>query len=62
MRIWREYFADILNKPDKEEQEQETTDYYRPEQETEEPPLIEVGITTWYLKNNEVPGDDKLHN
>jgi hypothetical protein len=47
MRIWRDYFAEILNKPDNEEQEQETTDYYRQEQETEEPTLIEVGITTW---------------
>lgn len=47
MRIRTDYFAEILSKPDNEEQEQQTTDYYRPEQETEEPTLTEVGITTW---------------
>jgi hypothetical protein len=47
MRIWRDYFVGILNKPDNKEQEQETTDYYRQEQESGEPTLIEVGITTW---------------
>ena len=47
MSIWRDYFAEILNKPDNEEQEQETNDYYRPKQEIEEPTLTEVGTTTW---------------
>ena len=28
MGRWREYFADLLNGPDNEEQEQKTTDYY----------------------------------
>jgi hypothetical protein len=46
MRKWTDYFAEILNIPNNEEKEHETTDYSRPEQETEEPTLIEVVITT----------------
>jgi hypothetical protein len=46
MRKWKNHFAEILNMPNNEEKKHETTDYSRPEQETEEPTLKEVVITT----------------
>jgi hypothetical protein len=42
----RDYFSENLNKPNNEEKEHETTNYSRPEQETEEQTLTEVVITT----------------
>jgi hypothetical protein len=50
MRRWREYFAELLNGPGNEEDEEETLDYYGPEQEIEEPTLLEVDITIGELK------------
>jgi hypothetical protein len=52
MRRWEEYFAEFLNGPDNEEQEQETLDYYGPAQQTEKRTLPEVEIINGKLKNN----------
>jgi hypothetical protein len=50
MRRRIERFAELLNAPHNEEQEEETVDYYGTEQEIEEPTLVEVGITIGELK------------
>jgi hypothetical protein len=58
MRRWRQYFAELLNRLHNEEQE--THDYYCPQQEIEKPTLLEVDITTGELRNNKAQGADNI--
>lgn len=60
MKLWKDYFEELLNVPEGKEVNEETKTYEGPQPNVEEPTMKEMDDALKHMKNNKAPGTDGM--